>query len=93
MGEFNPLPLYRLIKWIGDYKMGYIIKFKAIGYPHSEYFTGERYIFQGETYATLGTWDNAKTYKSRKIAERSARSLNENCVQYGIFDVIPLSER
>lgn len=44
------------------------------------YFTGCKYQFQGETYAGIDNIDNAKKYKSEKIAKRSLNSLISTCV-------------
>lgn len=58
----------------------------------TEYFTGGRYIFQGGLYATLGNWQEAKRFKSAKVAQRSADSLNKYSAQNGIFSVSEVDE-
>ena len=58
--------------------MKYII---YLGY-HKEYFSGKTYIFQGALYSAEADRDNAKRYKSKKVAERVAERLwrkTENC--------------
>lgn len=58
----------------------------------TEYFTGGRYIYQGDLYATLGNEQEAKRFKSAKLAQRSADSLNEHSAQPGIFSVREFQE-
>lgn len=59
---------------------------------NAEYFTGGRYIYQGDVYATLGNRQEAKRFKSAKVAQRSADSLNERSTQPGVFIVSEVDE-
>lgn len=43
------------------------------------YYTGVRYIYQGEYYASIDNIDNAKKYKSLKRAENSLRVIRNMC--------------
>ena len=56
--------------------MKYII---YLGY-HKEYFSGKTYIFQGDLYAAEADRDNAKRYKSKKVATRAAERLRKKTV-------------
>lgn len=42
---------------------------------YQDYFSGKTYIFQREPYAALVDIDNAKRYKTLKLAERTAERL------------------
>lgn len=47
----------------------------------SKYFTGEVYVFQGETYAVFNNDINkAKKYKHRKVAQDVAERLNNTAI-------------
>lgn len=72
--------------------MPYVIKLESRGYGE-EYFTGSRFIVQGDMYATLGNLCEAKRFKSAKIAQRSANSLNKYSSQDGSFTVLEIEER
>ncbi|MGP8313303.1 hypothetical protein ACG0Z4_20825 [Enterocloster aldenensis] len=71
--------------------MQYVIVLESRS-AYTEYFTGGRYIYQGDVYATLGNRQEAKRFKSAKVAQRSADSLNERSAQPGIFIVSELDE-
>lgn len=58
----------------------------------TEYFTGGRYTYQGDVYATLGNRQEAKRFKSAKVAQRSVDSLNKYSAQNGIFYVSEIDE-
>ncbi len=62
--------------------MKYIIKIKADNLGNFiEYYGGSDYISYGEKYACYShKKDNAKQYKSRKIAEKVANRIAEQCV-------------
>lgn len=44
-----------------------------------EYYTGKKYMHQGEYYASIDKIDNAKKYKSLKRAENSLRVIRNMC--------------
>lgn len=71
--------------------MQYVIELETHGF-NTEYFTGGRYTYQGDVYATLGNQKEAKRFKSAKIAQRSADSLNKCSAQNGIFTVSEIDE-
>lgn len=50
-----------------------------------EYYTGKRYRYEGWIYPCTDTLEFAKVYKTKGIAERSLRSIKENCY-YG-YDI------
>ena len=45
----------------------------------TDYYGGSTYVHQGETFPSLVGRDEAKRYKSKKVAENSAKSLSEKC--------------
>lgn len=52
------------------------------------YYTGKKYIFQGELYAVCDRrLDEVKKYSSRRKAERACEILNDKVCNY-YFDVI-----
>lgn len=44
-----------------------------------EYYTGKKYMHQGEHYASIDNVNNAKMYKSLKVAQRSLNSIKNTC--------------
>ena len=67
--------------------MKYII---YLGY-NKEYFSGKTYIFQGEPYAASADRDNAKRYKSEKVAERVSERLymqTSNCTTHPVVEEV-----
>ena len=60
--------------------MAYVIRVDG------EYYRGNTYVHQGETYPALVKREEAKKYKSAKIAHRAADALSRKC--YGTFDVV-----
>ena len=48
-------------------------------YGRPEVYGGGSYIFEGEKYAVLDSW-NPKLFKSAKVAENAAKKLQESCV-------------
>lgn len=43
---------------------------------YNEYYLGETYIYQGSYYPSIGRLDEAKNYKSRKLAENALKTLS-----------------
>ncbi len=71
--------------------MKYILIFIYSSAPR-EYYGGGSYIFRGEKYAVLArSKDEAKRFKSRRIAENAYKKLFESCVnveaRYEIVEV------
>lgn len=71
--------------------MQYVIVLESRS-ANTGYFTGDRYIYQGDVYATLGNQQEAKRFKSAKVARRSADSLNKRSAQPGVFIVYQIDE-
>ena len=73
--------------------MVYVLKSRPYPPHHWDgYYTGGKYRFQGEEYATADTYlPNAKKYKTRKLAERACETLNRRVCNY-IFDVEEVEE-
>lgn len=65
----------------------YVIELKSNSIS-GEYWRGGRYFFQGEPYAMLGNASEAKYFSSKKMAQRSADSLNKRMCQAGVFTVV-----
>lgn len=61
--------------------MKYVIKIKADSLEKFiEFYGGSDYIVYGEKYACYSKKNEAKQYKSRKIAEKVANRIAEQCV-------------
>lgn len=56
----------------------YMIKFLYIDGSPPEIYSGGTYIFNGEKYACFNN-NNPKVYKSKQLAERSAKKLSLSC--------------
>ena len=56
----------------------FLIRFKWLC-SRPEVYSGSTYIYQGEKYAAFDTF-NPKLYKSAKVAENSAKKLQESCI-------------
>ena len=54
----------------------YVIAMKD---TREEYYNGKKYMYQGEYYASIDNIDNAKKYKSLKMAEKGLNSIKNNC--------------
>lgn len=53
-----------------------------------DYFSGKTYMFQKEPYAALVDIDNAKRYKTLKLAERAAEKLWHRTINCNSHPVI-----
>lgn len=47
------------------------------------YFTGRKYKYDGWLYPCINAIEFAKAYKTKGIAERSLKSIKENCYYAG----------
>lgn len=45
----------------------------------NDYYGGSTFVHQGEIFPSLVMRDEAKRYKSRKVAENSAKALGKKC--------------
>lgn len=48
-------------------------------YLKRDYYLGGSYIFQGEKYACIGNRENAKQFKSKKVAENVYKKIYATC--------------
>lgn len=48
-------------------------------YSRREYYLGGSYIFQGEKYACIGNREDAKQFKSIKVAENAYKKIYMSC--------------
>lgn len=66
----------------------------AIKNEHSEYYTGDDYMFQGEKYANFDNrkYKYVKTYKSLKVAKRVKARLERTCNGFDHLEIVDLKE-
>ena len=58
-------------------------------YTHSQgYYTGKEYVFQGERFAVFeNDVKEAKTYKTKKIAEKVANNVYARALNMGQYEI------
>lgn len=65
---------------------------ESIGSP--EFYTGKTYVYEGDFYPTCSyNREDAKVYKSEKVALNSCNKLNSKIASGHIFKVIKLNEK